>query len=255
MKDLFTSLSIMTQNAVDSALTYPSNCFFVEVTKCDGQFVDVKLATTGDKKYKECKKIPIIQSAYCSPIVMPGDKGVLINIHIDIGRLLEDRMISSNIMGQDYSIFLPLITKRQLKSKNNALTLTSADLKSKIELTNESLTSTLEKDIITEAKASYSVKANSMTLEAKEAYLLKCKTFTLEAQDAFKVKAKSLTMEASGADPIKIKNGAGGLKDVVDALFQCMDGLASGLTGPSSNPASYQGVKAGMQAKINQIVG
>lgn len=241
MNDLYSNLSMMIQRRIDDAISYPANCFFVEVTESDGQFVTVKLATPGENTYTECKKVPIVQSPYISPIVNSGDKGVMINIHIDIGNLLEDKSIDGNIQGQDYCIFLPIITKQQFQSKTDTLTISSADLKSKIELTNEKLGYTLEKDIETIAKGKYDLTTDG--------------AMTLTSKDAYKLKAMSFTVETTGADPLVIKNSIGGLKEVMDQLFQCMDGLAAGLTGPSSNPAAYQGVKAAAQQMINQIVG
>lgn len=241
MNDLYSNLSIMIQRGINDAVSYPANCFFVEVTESDGQFVSVKLATTGENSYTECKKVPIIQSPYISPIVNPGDKGVMINIHIDIGNLLEDKAIDGNIQGQDYCIFLPIITKQQLQSKTDALTINSADLKSKIELTNEKLSYSLEKDIETIAKGKYDLTTDG--------------AISLTSKDAYKLEAKSFNVEATGPDPLVVKNSIGGLKDVIDQLFTCMDGLASGLTGASSNPAAYQAAKTPAQQMISKIVG
>lgn len=241
MMDLYSSLSMAMQRRIDDAISYPTNCFFVEVTESDGQFVSVKLATSGENTYTECKKVPIVQSPYISPVVNPGDKGVMVNIHIDIGNLLEDKEIDGNIQGQDYCIFLPIITKKEFKSKTDTLTISSADLKSKIELTNEKLGYTLEKDLETIAKGKY-----DLTID---------KAMTLTTKDAYKLEAKSFTVETKGTDPLVIKNSIGGFKEVMDQLFQCMDGLASGLTGPSSNPAAYQAVKAAAQQMISKIIG
>lgn len=140
-EDIYTSLSVIVQNKLNEALSSELNCFLVKVTKTDGQFVSVKLASQ-EKGFKDCEKIPIIQSPYFSPIVKVGDLGLALNIHIDIGNALNELAFNRNVFNQDYLIFLPLITKSQFKSNAEVLTITSSDFNSKIELSNDKLSAT-----------------------------------------------------------------------------------------------------------------
>lgn len=222
-EDIYTSLSVIVQNKLNEALSSELNCFLVKVTKTDGQYVSVKL-TSQEKGFKDCEKIPIIQSPYFSPIVKVGDIGLALNIHIDIGNALNELPFNRNVFNQDYLVFLPLITKSQFKSNAEVLTITSSDFNSKIELSNDKLSTT-------------------------------CKSIETKANETYSLNAKSLTLEATGSDPLKIKNGAGSLADVIEQLFTCMDGLAAGLQGNMSNPGAYNGVKSGAKSTISKILG
>lgn len=228
---IYESVAALMQQRFNETLTAESRCFWVEVTDTDGQYVSIKLASSEDV-FKDCKKVPIIQSQYFSPIVAKGDLGIALNIHLDIGNALEDLPFDRNVFNQDYLVFLPLITKKQFKSQADKLTISSQDLKSTIELSNEKLSIIAEKDIEQQAKGKYTITTNS----------------------GYSLKASSYTVEASGASPISMKNSVGGLGDVITQLFQCMDALAAGLTGQTSNPAAYNAAKPIAKALIDKIV-
>lgn len=67
------------------------------------------------------------------------------------------------------------------------------------------------------------------------------------------IKGAKIAIEAETA-PLEIGNAVGTLGAVTDAIFQAMDLLSAGLTGPTSNPATYQGGKGALIAQIKQIL-
>ena len=201
----------------------PLQCFFVKVNKAEGNYIDCEL-TTGEDTLTPITKVPVIQSPYISPIVKVGDFGLLLNVAISLDSVLADKIDNLKLQGQNYFVFLPLIKDADYKSAANVLTLSSEDLKSKIELSNEKLNVEVEKDIIEAAKGSYSLSA------------------------------KSIKIAASGTEPLDIANSVGGLGDVITQIFTCLDGLAAGLTGSTSNPAAYNAAKPAAQQMIQKIV-
>lgn len=201
----------------------PLQCFFVKVNNAEGNYVDCEL-TTGENTLVPFTKVPVVQSPYISPIVKSGDFGLLLNVSISLDGVLADKIEALKLQGQNYFVFLPLIKDADYKSTANVLTLSSEDLKSKVELSNEKLSATLEKDLNISAKGKCELTANSLNLSA------------------------------SGADPLAISNSIGGLGDVITQLFTCLDALAAGLTGASSNPAAYNAAKPVAQQMIKQIL-
>lgn len=201
----------------------PLQCFFVRVSNAEGNYVDCEL-TTGEDTLTPFTKVPVIQSPYVSPIVKVGDFGLLLNVAISLDSVLADKIDNLKLQGQNYFVFLPLIKDADYKSAANVLTLNSEDLKSSIELSNEKLNVEIEKDIIAAARGSYSLSA------------------------------KSIKIAASGTDPLDIANSVGGLGDVLTQIFTCLDALAAGLTGTTSNPAAYEAAKPLAQQVIQKIV-
>lgn len=185
----------------------PLQCFFVKVRATEGNYVDCEL-TTGEDTLVPFTKVPVIQSPYVSPIVKAGDFGLLLNVAISLDSVLADKVGDLKLQGQNYFVFLPLIKDADYKSSANVLAISSEDLKSKIELSNEKLN----------------------------------------------VEAKSIKIAASGTEPLDVANSVGGLGDVITQIFTCLDALAAGLTGASSNPAAYNAAKPTAQQVIQKIV-
>lgn len=122
-----------------------------------------------------------------------------------------------------------VVVKAQTSTINDAYTLTA---KGAVSISSEA-------DIIQQAKGAYNITADGdMSATLKGAFKCECNEFSVTAKS-----------------PLKIGSNAGTLKACFDAIFQAMDGLSAGLTGPSSNPAGYQAAKPAAQAQIQQIVG
>lgn len=201
----------------------PLQCFFVKVSATEGNFVDCEL-TTGEDTLTPFTKVPVIQSPYVSPIVKAGDFGLLLNVAISLDGVLADKVENLKLQGQNYFVFLPLVKDADYKGSANVLTISSEDLKSKIELSNEKLNVEVEKDV------------------------------AIASKEKFELSSQSVKIEASGTDPLAISNSVGGLGDVITQIFTCLDALAAGLTGASSNPAAYNAAKPTAQQMIQKIV-
>ena len=203
----------------------------------DGFLIDVDVLNKKneiDTSIGTLQNILVFQSINFSPCIKKDDLGILLNIKIDINANLNEVTNNDIYEGDIFYIFIPLQRKKEFQSNAETFMIQSNSTKNNIKLDDKQLQVTIEEgDIIAQAKGAY----------------------TITTQDAFKLECKGYTMEATGTDPIVIKNSVGGLKEVIDNLFQCMDGLASGLTGTTSNPAAYNGVKPTAQQMINKIIG
>ena len=131
-------LSDFISEAIKNHTSKGAFCYFVSVKETNGFFVETEF-TTNENQLMPIKEVPIIQSAYLSPIIQKGDFGLLIDIRLDLTNLLENKPLAENAQNSSFYVFLPLLQKQNFQSKANILSLKSADLKSKVELSNESL--------------------------------------------------------------------------------------------------------------------
>lgn len=238
-RDLYSDIIELIDSRIKLAMEQRTYAWFGEVVETDGYYVSIKLLTS-DEGFKVCEKVPILQSPYFSPIVKKGDRGIMLNIGVDVSSLLKEGKPTKNVKGRDYGVFLPLLANASYQSQADALTLSSEDLKSRVQMTNESVESSLEGSLTTLVKKEVSISSeNTISVEAKKGISI----------DASKVEIKAKS------DPIILGNGVGTLKDVVDSLFSAMDALSQGLTGPSSNPAAYTAQKSVLKQLCDKIVG
>ena len=213
-------------------------CYPCEIVEYDGVKAKVKVLLK-DYDNVEFDDVCIMQSPYLHLPIKAKDKGIAINAGYVFNELLEDKPITQNIkaIGSLALIFIPFVSE----------SLKAEDIESTI-LTNETRESTL------------TLKENTLTFDNKD--------LTLKIQGAdVEIDNKSIQVKISGSDviisggtlkfensAIKVEGMAGALGKAFEQVFNAMDLLSTGLTGPSSNPAAYNGGKSAFQQMIKQIV-
>ena len=213
-------------------------CYPCEIVEYDGVKAKVKVLLK-DYDNVEFDDVCIMQSPYLHLPIKAKDKGIAINAGYVFNELLEDKPITQNIkaIGSLALIFIPFVSE----------SLKAEDIKSTI-LTNETREATL------------TLKENTLTFDNKD--------LTLKIQGAdVEIDNKSIQVKISGSDviisggtlkfensAIKVEGMAGALGKAFEQVFNAMDLLSTGLTGPSSNPAAYNGGKSAFQQMIKQIV-
>lgn len=209
-----------------------------EIVEYDGVKAKVKVLLK-DYDNVEFDDVCIMQSPYLHLPIKAKDKGIAINAGYVFNELLEDKPITQNIkaIGSLALIFIPFVSE----------SLKAEDIESTI-LTNETREATL------------TLKENTLTFDNKD--------LTLKIQGAdVEIDNKSIQVKISGSDviisggtlkfensAIKVEGMAGALGKAFEQVFNAMDLLSTGLTGPSSNPAAYNGGKSAFQQMIKQIV-
>lgn len=209
-----------------------------EIIEYDGVKAKVKVLLK-DYDNVEFDDVCIMQSPYLHLPIKAKDKGIAINAGYVFNELLEDKPITQNIkaIGSLALIFIPFVSE----------SLKAEDIESTI-LTNETREATL------------TLKENTLTFDNKD--------LTLKIQGAdVEIDNKSIQVKISGSDviisggtlkfensAIKVEGMAGALGKAFEQIFNAMDLLSTGLTGPSSNPAAYNGGKSAFQQMIKQIV-
>lgn len=209
-----------------------------EIVEYDGVKAKVKVLLK-DYDNVEFDDVCIMQSPYLHLPIKAQDKGIAINAGYVFNELLEDKPITQNIkaIGSLALIFIPFVSE----------SLKAEDIESTI-LTNETREATL------------TLKENTLTYDNKEL------TLKIEGADV-EIDNKSIQVKISGSDviisggtlkfensAIKVEGMAGALGKAFEQVFNAMDLLSTGLTGPSSNPAAYNGGKSAFQQMIKQIV-
>lgn len=209
-----------------------------EIVEYDGVKAKVKVLLK-DYDNVEFDDVCIMQSPYLHLPIKAKDKGIAINAGYVFNELLEDKPITQNIkaIGSLALIFIPFVSE----------SLKAEDIESTI-LTNETREATL------------TLKENTLTYDNKEL------TLKIEGADV-EIDNKSIQVKISGSDviisggtlkfensAIKVEGMAGALGKAFEQVFNAMDLLSTGLTGPSSNPAAYNGGKSAFQQMIKQIV-
>lgn len=213
-------------------------CYPCEIIEYDGVKAKVKVLLK-DYDNVEFDDVCIMQSPYLHLPIKAKDKGIAINAGYVFNELLEDKPITQNIkaIGSLALIFIPFVSE----------SLKAEDIESTI-LTNETREATL------------TLKENTLTFDNKD--------LTLKIQGAdVEIDNKSIQVKISGSDviisggtlkfensAIKVEGMAGALGKAFEQVFNAMDLLSTGLTGPSSNPAAYNGGKSAFQQMIKQIV-
>ena len=213
-------------------------CYPCEIIEYDGVKAKVKVLLK-DYDNVEFDDVCIMQSPYLHLPIKAKDKGIAINAGYVFNELLEDKPITQNIkaIGSLALIFIPFVSE----------SLKAEDIESTI-LTNETREATL------------TLKENTLTFDNKD--------LTLKIQGAdVEIDNKSIQVKISGSDviisggtlkfensAIKVEGMAGALGKAFEQVFSAMDLLSTGLTGPSSNPAAYNGGKSAFQQMIKQIV-
>lgn len=214
-------------------ISYP-----LEIIKYDGIKAQVKILLK-DYENVTLDDICIMQSPYLHLPIKQGDKGIGINAGYVFNELLEDKDITQNIksVGGTALVFIPFVSE----------SIKASDIESTI-LYNEARDSTL------------TLKENNLTYKNENTEL------KIEGSD-IEIDNKSVQIKISGSDiiisggtlkfenaAIKIEGMQGALGKAFEQVFSAMDLLSTGLTGPSSNPAAYNGGKEAFKQLIKQIV-
>lgn len=225
-----------------------------EIVEYDGIKAKVKVLLK-DYNNVEFDDVCIMQSPYLHLPIKTKDKGIAINAGYVFNELLEDKPITQNIkaIGSLALIFIPFVSE----------SLKVEDIESTI-LMNKTRDSSLtlkEKNIIYKNEnCELKIEDTNLTFDNKD--------LTLKIQGAdVEIDNKSIQVKISGSDviisggtlkfensAIKVEGIAGALGKAFEQVFSAMDLLSAGLTGPSSNPAAYNGGKSAIQQVIKQIV-
>lgn len=207
------------------------------------------------------KNIPILQQRNIQPCIKKGDIGILLNIGIDLNNLIYEKEYDITFYNE-YYLFLPFMQLKEFASNAEDFLIQSNIQNSNVTLNDTSITmqvkeskdsENLSKLMLNKDNVEMSASKN-ITSTAKEAINFTSeKTMTTTCQNKYTIDCKD-EVSIKGAKPIEIGCNAGTLKACFDAVFQAMDAIASGMTGQTTNPASYQSAKTALQQQINQIV-
>lgn len=213
--------------------SYP--CEVEEVDSEQKGFVKVKCLIPTDDTKKPLS-IPVLRSPYLHLPIKKGDLGIALNCDFLFEKMLSKEEITQRLSSyRDNGLFfVPLVASEDIKAEEKNTTIYNQEQDKEI---------TLAKDKI-EIKA----EDNVITLDKKLNFLIKNKNVTIDSAIQ-----TELPIEYTQT-PIEIKCNAGSLYKAFDIIIQLLDALSTGLTGPTSSPAGYQGAKPGLVELLKQII-
>lgn len=239
-----------------------------------GYYVSVKYARGGIGS-QPLMKIPVIQSKYHSVITQPGDIGLLINAHQELGNLLEGKS-PNKIAECNYFFFLPLMSKDDYQGSAESQILSSPDLQTFIKIADDGITMqsagtmevTYEADITlsTEANLTISTKENA-AIEVEGDFALNGANIALNTDGDATIEAggeltlKGADIAITGDNPLEIA-GQASLKEVLEAIVDAIEqSILNAITTPAApgspctiNQAPMAAVQAAqVKQKISQL--
>lgn len=227
--------------------------FLCEVIESDGYLVKIKYVTN-EVDLEPLEGIPVLQSKYDSPVVMPGDWGLLIDIKQNISPLLEG-VKNNPILNSSFFVFLPIVKKEDYADenfKNDGLhrVIRSPDRASYIKLGDDGLvvevvaaTTMKAESLSIETTADTAVKADNLNIEATTAANIKSGEIALNGESAVKLESAAITIK--GQDPIDF----GTSQSLGATLGEICDALSGFMTTPTS-PGAPATADPGFIAKI-----
>lgn len=196
--------------------------YWVKVLTSDGYYASVKFATS-ETSTLPIPNVPILQSKYHTPIVMPGDEGLLLNLHQNLDPQLSGKT-SQEIRNTNYYVFLPLISKANYKGAFNKQRISNSLLNTYIELADD-----------------------GVTLESVQKLDITAKETTIASESSLEITSQKVSLESSGNLTIKasspIEFGTS------QTLGKALDDLCSALASFKTLPVS-QGTPAAADPKF-----
>lgn len=258
--DFYKDIITIIKDSVDRAVENIQGHLFCEVITSDGYYAVVK-PVSADKNIIPIQNVPVMQSPYYAPITMPGDFGLCLNVGLDLGQFLKGGNKRGRISGKSYYVFFPLLKKDDYNATNLKAVISSADLASKIELTNESIaiehTGNFEANIggdsslISQGNHTFEAQGDT-TIKSTGNVNMEGAEIAMSGQSAVNVEGAQIAISANA--PIEIAGAGGTLGDAFQSIFDCLNGVASGMTGPSTNPGALMAQLPAAIAKVKTIV-
>lgn len=211
--------------------------YWVKVLTSDGYYVSCKF-TTSEEAMLPMMQIPIMQSKYHSPIVMPNDEGLLINLHQNLDPQLSGKT-SQEIVDSNYYVFLPLISKSNYKGEFNKQRISNSLLNTYIELADDGITFESIQKLDIKAKETTITSETKLEVTSSEITIRGDSKITLESGGDLTIKAGS---------PIEL----GTSQQLGKALNDLCTALASFMTLPVS-PGAPAAPDPGFITKVTQV--
>lgn len=246
----------LVNNKIEKNRDVEGKTLIAQVIETNGFNVDLNIIEIDNKVADgelPLKNIPILQQRNIQPCIKKGDYGLLLNININLNNFIYEKEYVKQFYSE-YYVFLPFMQLKEFNSNAEDFLLQSNLQNSNVVMNDTSLTMQVKESKDSENLSKVMLNKDNVEMTAsknivstaKEAITTTCqKKYTIDCKDEVSIK---------GAKPIELGCNAGTLKACFDAVFQAMDAIASGMTGQTTNPASYQGAKSALQQQINQIV-
>lgn len=219
--------------------------YWVKVLTSTGYYVSCKFATS-EEAVLPMMQIPVMQSKYHSPIVMPGDEGLLINLHQNLDPQLSGKT-SQEVVDSNYYAFLPLISKSNYKGEFNKQRISNSLLNTYIELADDGITFESIQKIEIKSAESITIETKQTTLSSTDALQVTSKEITIKGDSKITLESGGdLTIKASS--PIEL----GTSQQLGKALNDLCTALASFMTLPVS-PGAPAAPDPGFISKVTQV--
>lgn len=213
--------------------------FFVEVIVSDGFFASVRYASN-EIGSKPITGVPIIQSPYHTSPVMPGDTGLLLNCHQNIGPLIEGRP-TKKLLRSSYYVFLPLMKRSKFKGSPLRHEISSPTGQTKITID--------DMGVVMKIATKFGTDAAEIDFNAKSAFKIDAPQIDITASSTLKIGSGDVAITSSS--PMQI----GELASILNDLCSALSGFKTLPTSPGA-PAmpdpSFVADVANVQAAVGQ---
>jgi len=213
--------------------------FFVEVIVSDGFFASVRYASN-EIGSKPITGVPIIQSPYHTTPIMPGDTGLLLNCHQNIGPLIEGRP-TKKLLRSSYYVFLPLMKRSKFKGSPLKHEISSPTGQTKITID--------DMGVVMKITTKFGADAAEINFNAKSSVKIVAPQIDITASSALKIDGGDVAVTSSS--PMQI----GELASILNDLCSALSGFKTLPTSPGA-PAmpdpSFVADIANVQAAVGQ---